>query len=184
MSPDGSPPACEPDSVRDTGAEAPLPRPVFAVGAAGACLCVVLFVALAFALDDPRAQRFDDGVLRWFAQHRSVAWTRIFLSITSLGSVALLTLLTLGISVGFWLAARRRMALALGAAMVGSAEVSALLKAFYGRARPSLVTHLEDVRSGSFPSGHTVGSVVFCTTLVLLAYEHIRRPALRRFVAS
>ena len=44
--------------------------------------------------------------------------------------------------------------------------------------------HLETVVSASFPSGHTLASVVFSVTLALLAAAHTRRRRMRAFLVG
>jgi undecaprenyl-diphosphatase len=115
---------------------------------------------------------------------RSPVLTEFVRSITALGSWPVLGLLTLGVVIGSWLAGRGRPAVALAVAMAGVPLLSRGLKLIYARARPDMVAHLEQVASPSFPSGHTLGSVVFCSTIALLVYEHIARRSLRLFVVG
>jgi len=73
--------------------------------------------------------------------------------------------------------------LALAAAMTAAPVLSSVLKRLHGRPRPQVMPHLDTVASASFPSGHTMGSVVFCTTLALLIAEHARGRAMALFLA-
>lgn len=90
--------------------------------------------------------------------------------LTSLGGVAVLTLLTV-LAAGFLFATRKP---ALGAfvlaAVGGGALASTVLKTLFLRARPDLVQHLVQVDSASFPSGHAMNSaIVYLTLGALLA---------------
>ncbi len=90
--------------------------------------------------------------------------------ITSLGGVAVLTLLT--ILAGGFLFATRKPALAVFVlvAVSGGALASTVLKSLFLRARPDIVQHLVQVDSASFPSGHAMNSaIVYLTLGALLA---------------
>jgi undecaprenyl-diphosphatase len=142
----------------------------------------VLFLELASEVAETETQHMDGAVLTWIARYRSPSLTNLFLSVTALGSSWLLLLLSVGVCSGAWLAAQRRLSLTLAAAMLGVPLLSSSLKSVYARDRPTLVPHLEHVTSASFPSGHTLGSVVFCVTLGLLVYQHTRLRRLRIFI--
>ena len=96
--------------------------------------------------------------------------------LTALGGVSVLTLVTTLVT--FYLAASRRVGLALFVAMstIGGAIGGTVLKALFLRPRPSIVPHLVDVDSLSFPSGHALNSAVIYLTLgALLARAEARR---------
>jgi undecaprenyl-diphosphatase len=85
--------------------------------------------------------------------------------ITSLGGVAVLSLITLAV-VGFLLLVRRRVEAGLvGVAVAGGAALSSLLKWSFGRARPEAILHSTEVFTASFPSGHAMLSAVVYLTL-------------------
>lgn len=155
-----------------------------AIGAVVGACCAAAFLGLASEVAERETDRLDGAVLIWIAGLRSSRLTEFFRSMTALGSLPVLALLTIGIVIASWLAGRRRPALALAVAMAGVPLLSRGLKTIYARARPDMVAHLEHVSSPSFPSGHTLGSVVFCTTVALLVYEHIARRSLRLFVVG
>jgi undecaprenyl-diphosphatase len=94
---------------------------------------------------------------RWLAQAAR--------EITALGSYSAL-LLIIAISALFLAAAEQRIALRtlLGASFTGYA-LMLLLKHSFERPRPTVVPHLTDFHSSSFPSGHALMSVVIYVTL-------------------
>lgn len=113
------------------------------------------------------------------------AWLRpVFIDISALGGVTSLTLLTVT-AIGYLLAARRWTTAALLAAATGSGSLlGQLLKSTFARARPTLVPHLVEVHSLSFPSGHATNSaMVFLTLGLLVAREQVARP-LRVYVVA
>jgi undecaprenyl-diphosphatase len=100
----------------------------------------------------------------------------MMVDITSLGSTAVLTLITAA-TIGYLLISRRRAAALLVLASIGGGSlISTLLKIGFERPRPDLVAHLAEVHSASFPSGHAMLSAVTYLTLgALLARVQPRR---------
>jgi undecaprenyl-diphosphatase len=96
--------------------------------------------------------------------------------ITALGSAVVLTLIAASI-VGFLvLRSRLRTAALLTVATLGGYLLSSTLKEFFARGRPTIVPHLMEEISMSFPSGHSmVGSAFYLTIGVILAQTVARR---------
>lgn len=89
---------------------------------------------------------------------------------TSLGSAAVLTLITI-LAIGYLLAVKRpATSLFVATSVAGGAILSGAIKALLVRPRPEIVPHLVHVTSPSFPSGHSMNSaIVYLTLAVLLA---------------
>lgn len=88
--------------------------------------------------------------------------------VTALGSVAVLTILTLT-AAGFLLIERRPRTAALVLVGVGGGQVlSSLLKYGFARPRPDLVPPDIYVYTASFPSGHAMMSAITYLTLAIL----------------
>jgi len=104
--------------------------------------------------------------------------------LTALGGVSVLTLVS--VLVTGYLAASRRISLAVFVAFstLGGGIGGTLLKDLFLRPRPTIVPHLVDVDSLSFPSGHALNSAVIYLTLgALLARAEARR-TVRIYVIS
>ena len=104
-------------------------------------------------------------------------WLEVmFRDLTSLGSPSVLVLVTVA-AVGYlWLERERGTALFVILAIAGGAALETLLKLDFARPRPELVSHLVDVNSFSFPSGHaTMATITYLTLGVLLARVQQRR---------
>ena len=104
-------------------------------------------------------------------------WVEVmFRDFTSLGSPSVLSLVTVA-AVGYlWLERERATALFVVLAIAGGAALEILLKLGFARPRPELVSHLVDVNSFSFPSGHaTMATITYLTLGVLLARVQERR---------
>jgi len=96
--------------------------------------------------------------------------------ITALGSIVVLSLITLT-AMGYLLLLGKRGAALLVLLSVGGVMIlSSLLKLGIARARPDLVPHGDIVFTGSFPSGHSMlSAVVYLTLGALLARFAARR---------
>jgi undecaprenyl-diphosphatase len=104
--------------------------------------------------------------------------------ITAFGSLTALLIVTLTVVAYLLLARHRRTAAFVFAATSGGTIAGNLLKLVYNRPRPTLVPHLVDVTSASFPSGHATDSaVVYLTLAALLARTMTDRP-LRLYVLA
>jgi undecaprenyl-diphosphatase len=95
--------------------------------------------------------------------------------VTALGSVSVLTLVSLA-AVGFLiLQGKRRTALLVVAAVGGGMLVSTLTKLGFDRPRPDLVPHAAQVYTASFPSSHAMmAAVTYLTLGALLARVQTR----------
>jgi undecaprenyl-diphosphatase len=153
-------------------------------GAAVALAAGFSFLELAERVREGQINELDDAILVWVSERRGPLFTGFFVAITALGSWPVVTLLTVGVCVGTFLAGERRLPTTLALAVTGVPALVAGLKALFGRARPRIVPHLETVATASFPSGHTVASVVLFVTLALLAGGHTRRRRLRVFLVA
>ncbi len=95
--------------------------------------------------------------------------------ISGLGSVAILTFITLASALYLSLINKKGLALYLLAAVGTGAMFSSLLKAGFDRPRPDLVPHGTTVYSASFPSGHSlIAAIVYLTLAALLAESQPR----------
>jgi undecaprenyl-diphosphatase len=151
--------------------------------AAGVALAAGLaFLELGESIREGEFNEFDDAVLLWVAERRNPLLNTFFVAITALGSWPVIVLFTIGICVGALLAGKRRLPTTLALAMLGALLLSTGFKGIYGRERPRVVPHLETVATASFPSGHTIASVVLFVTLALFAIGHARQRRLRVFV--
>lgn len=66
----------------------------------------------------------------------------------------------------------------------GGIGVASLLKLVYARPRPTVVPHLVEVASTSFPSGHATDSAIVYLTLAALVARLLPRPGLRLYMLS
>ncbi len=170
-----------------TGLEGAVSRPLGLLLLVGVCL--LGFVALSDEVSEGETQDFDERVLRMLRdpQDPSVArgprWLPVSAEeITALGGVTVLFHVTLAVS-GFLLQGRRYRTLVLVLlATVGGAGMNTLLKSLFSRPRPSVVPHLTEVMTQSFPSGHAMLSATVYLTLGGLLAQLAERRRLKAYV--
>jgi len=132
------------------------PARVWGVAACAAPL--LAFAALAWTVIAGRAAGFDAQMRAIAHDASSPGLTSAMLALTSLGSVALVSTISVAAFAGYYWARRRRSAWLLAATMVGSAALENGLKFAFHRARPEPFFDLATPESFSFPSGHALFS--------------------------
>jgi undecaprenyl-diphosphatase len=133
---------------------------------------VLTFLKIADEVTEGGTQRFDEAILRALRNPSDPSrpigpwWSEeVARDITALGGITVLCILTL-VTTGFLVMARKgHAALLLLAATVGGVVLSSILKDYFERPRPTVVPRLMDVRTSSFPSGHSMMSAVVYLTL-------------------
>lgn len=134
-------------------------------------------------LDENRRRGVDAAILAWLrpgpdtSDPAGPAWLDLaMLDLTSLGSIAVLGVITLA-SGGFLLMRGQRLAAsALAAGLAGAIVLSESLKAVFERTRPPEAFRAAEALNSSFPSGHALlATAVYLTLGVLLARAVTRR---------
>ena len=96
--------------------------------------------------------------------------------VTALGGAVVIIAMTVLILGHLCLSGRYRIALLIAAATAGGQALNATLKHAFARDRPEATLHLVEVRSPSFPSGHSMAASIFYLTVgALLARTSKRR---------
>jgi undecaprenyl-diphosphatase len=97
--------------------------------------------------------------------------------VTSLGSIVVLTMVTLAVAGYLFLARRCASASLMLIAVFGGMALNELLKSAFARPRPDFVAHATQVFTASFPSGHAaLSAIAYLTIAALLAQS---QPLLR-----
>jgi len=138
----------------------------------GACLLLFVFLSLAGEVSEGDTRAFDTRILTALRNASDPnkpigpAWVEgSLLDLTALGGPTVLGLVVLSV-VGFLLLqARYRTALAVALTSISGEVVDLALKHVFMRPRPTIVPHLRDVASTSFPSGHAMESAIIYLTL-------------------
>ena len=136
------------------------------------CILLLVFLKLASEVSEGETLAFDTKIVRAFRSaddpSRPVgpAWLPgVFEDLTAVGGPTVLSLVVLAVTGFLLLQARYRTAFAIFASAATGWLLSEALKSVFMRARPSIVPHLRDVFSSSFPSGHAMQSAIVYLTL-------------------
>ena len=165
----------------------------FSVLLAGAIVAGGLwgFVELSEVARDTSAHAFDTRILLMFRTPGDPdnpigpLWVEEAMrDITALGSASVLILITAGVVLYLLMAGRRSAALLVFVSVAGGQVLSSLLKLGIDRPRPELVSHLAEVYTMSFPSGHAMLSAVTYLTLGALLARIEKRRATKIYVLS
>jgi undecaprenyl-diphosphatase len=138
----------------------------------GGCILLFLFLALAGEVMEGETLAFDKKIVLAFrkaedpSQPIGPAWiTGALLDLTALGGGTVLGLVVLSV-VGFLVLQKRyRTAFFVFVTAASGEVVSYAMKSVFLRPRPTVVPHLRETFSSSFPSGHAMQSAIIYLTL-------------------
>jgi undecaprenyl-diphosphatase len=138
----------------------------------GACLLVWAFLALAGEVMEGDTKALDTRILLALRSNTDPSkpigpeWVEFaLLDLTAIGGPTVLTLVVLAV-VGFLvLQERYRTALVIMVTSIGGEIANTVLKNAFMRPRPTVVPHLREAISTSFPSGHAMESAIIYLTL-------------------
>jgi undecaprenyl-diphosphatase len=149
----------------------------------GACTLLLLFVFLAGAVAEGDTLAFDTRILRALRSSADPSkpigppWLEgALLDLTALGSPVILGLVVSAV-VGFLLLqGRGRTAVAIAITSTSGELVDTVMKHAFNRPRPTVVPHLRQVFSASFPSGHAMESAIVYLTVGAILMRVADRP--------
>lgn len=114
------------------------------------------------------SSQWDERILEWVGESRNEFATGIMLAVTTLGDGLVLAPLGLGICALLWVRGRKQCARHLLLAGLTGEVIYLLAKAVFQRPRPAVIPKLSGAGWYSYPSGHTMMTVVVLTMAFLL----------------
>ncbi|QGN53793.1 phosphatase PAP2 family protein [Novosphingobium sp. Gsoil 351] len=136
-------------------------------------LCWIGFAVVVVAVLSGNSADFDAAGLRLWRtgmdfHPRGAPWlAEAVRDYTALGGVLLRNLVAMGALVALLFLRLRREATLLALTIATGWAVNSAIKAFVGRPRPAIVSHLTDAGGLSFPSGHSFNSAVVYISIAL-----------------
>ena len=154
-------------------------------------ILIYAFAALTGEVMEGDTGAVDETILRALRQaddpSRPIgpAWLEVaMIDVTALGGPTVI-FLVVGAVVGFLcLQTRYRTAMVIAAAAASGELVNQLLKQSFMRPRPSVVPHLRDVASASFPSGHAMESAIVYLTLGVILMRVAERRITKLYILA
>lgn len=140
-------------------------------------------------VSDGDTQAFDEAVLLslreptdsndpigppWFEE--------VIRDFTALGGTGLLTLVIVSVAGLMYMQDNKRQLVIILVSIAGALLISFLTKEFFDRPRPDLVAHGSNVRTASFPSGHSLLSASTYLTLGILLAQVQKKMRIRIFI--
>ncbi|MCF8586867.1 phosphatase PAP2 family protein [Gordonia liuliyuniae] len=113
----------------------------------------------------------DDTVTDWILSHRGEPWTSFMQFITVWGDTLTLTLVVIGVAVLAWMAGRIDFAAMIVAGSLSGWALMSLLKVIFARDRPPVDDRLIEIGGYSFPSGHSMLSLVVYGLAVIIVHR-------------
>ena len=151
---------------------------------AGIAMGVLIFAEIADQVVDGGTQKLDRALLLSMRHPDGTPLGQPWVQesardITALGSVTLLSLLTIGVCGFLALDNRKHMALFMAGGVASGLIISTLLKHIFDRPRPDIVPYAVYVATTSFPSGHSMLSAVTYLSLGALLARTQHRTILK-----
>ncbi|MBT2583426.1 phosphatase PAP2 family protein [Planococcus sp. ISL-109] len=152
---------------------------VLLIGIGLAALFIVLFAELADEMLEQELGLFDAVIIQLLGVIGSSGMDMFMFIITELGSVWFLVLMSIGV---LWILAVRMQdkwgVLFFFVAIGGGSLLTILLKHLFSRERPGINEAIDAV-GYSFPSGHSMGSLIFYGFLMYLVIRTQQKPWLQ-----
>jgi undecaprenyl-diphosphatase len=150
--------------------------------------CGYCFIELADEVKQGGTQTVDERILRSLRRVDDPAvpigppWLReAALDVTALGSSVVLLILVVAVMGLMFLQRQYGILLLTALATATGWAGSMALKEFLGRDRPTVVPHLREVTTPSFPSGHAMLSAIVFLTLGILLMQTVHGRAAKRY---
>lgn len=140
---------------------------------AALCALAAIFSIVTFGVLTGKTSGFDLEWSKTIYSLRTPVLTQTMFAVSSISSTPTTGLLTVIVIAAFWLKNRRKTAVFFGAALLAGVIANNAIKYSVHRFRPDIAP-LEDASFYSFPSGHSMNSLVFYGTLLYIAHRSIK----------
>ena len=145
-----------------------IPVAVLLVGMVLAAVFTFSFTEIAEGIAESEVKAFDSAVIDFLKGIESATLDQIMFYITEMGSVWFISLISVGMLLYLWFAKKDKPGILFFIIAVGGGGLlTQILKYYYQRGRPSINPEIDAV-GFSFPSGHSLGSLIFYGFLIYL----------------
>jgi len=141
----------------------------------GLLVCLLAGLIFAVLLDSVREHDVlvtrDEAVANWFHGNGTAFGDRVFVIVSAIGSPVAMAVLFAAAVLYLWRAKQRTLLVAWVLSYVGGTVLDGVIKDVVRRPRPEFAAKFLHYSSWSFPSGHSMGSLI---GFAMLAYTIIR----------
>jgi undecaprenyl-diphosphatase len=138
---------------------------------------IILFSIMSMIIISGKLGYIDSSILLWFRNSANPSipigpvWLLDFMmDITALGSVTIIFIVTI-IASGLFIIKKEYLFLRfILLSVIGGGIIDLILKLVFARPRPQIVPHLVSVDSLSYPSGHSVMSMMVYISLIFIIF--------------
>lgn len=129
------------------------------------------FTALADEVLEGDTLQLDQAILQAIYAKSTPFWDTFFLTVTHLGGVAGVIVITAALIGALVYKKKYRYALLVGLGVGGAALINIIMKLFFERTRPDLWEQLVVETSFSFPSGHSMASAALAFSIIAVFWH-------------
>ncbi|WP_201596866.1 phosphatase PAP2 family protein [Psychrobacter vallis] len=152
---------------------------ILTIGLGIAGLFIWLFSELAEEVLENELRKFDNRIIDFFESIKTPTLDGIYFLITEMGSVWFLTSLSVLVVLWLWFKVKDKWGVFFFIiAMGGNGALNWILKQVYERGRPS-INEAIDAIGFSFPSGHSMGSLVFYGFIFYLVVRSAQKKSMK-----
>lgn len=155
-----------------------------AAGIGLSILFIYLFTEVAEDMLEEEVKGFDGAIIGFFKYIESDTLDQVMAFVTELGSVWFLSLLSIITVIMLWVRKRDKWGILFFIIGIGGGGLlTKVLKFYYERGRPSINPEYDAV-GYSFPSGHSMGSLIFYGFVTYFIVRSERRKTIKWIVAA
>jgi membrane-associated phospholipid phosphatase len=145
---------------------------------------IYLFTEVAEDMLEEEVKGFDGAIIGFFKYIETDTLDQVMAFVTELGSVWFLSLLSIVTVIMLWVRKRDKWGILFFIIGIGGGGLlTKILKFYYERGRPSINPEYDAV-GYSFPSGHSMGSLIFYGFVTYFIVRSERRKAIKWIVAA
>ncbi|MDC3417430.1 phosphatase PAP2 family protein [Aquibacillus salsiterrae] len=143
-----------------------------------------IFIKIGQELLSKEINAFDSTIINFLKTIETDTLDLILLFVTELGSVWFLTTMSVVVIVLLWIRGKDGLGIAMFIlAVAGGAIITKILKEHYNRGRPSINPEIDAV-GFSFPSGHSMGSLIFYGFMIYFIIRSRRSIVIKSFLSA
>jgi undecaprenyl-diphosphatase len=140
-------------------------------------ILIILFGAITASIVNGKIIAPDIELSKSIYELRTPLLSQIMVGISAVSSTLFTGLLTAIVLLILWIKKQRKIALFFGATLATSVIINNIIKYSVHRFRPDIAP-IEDASFFSFPSGHSMNSLVFYGALLYIAHKSIKNKRL------